>query len=83
MRGFEVHVEVSKGEDGFLVARCREFPGCATQGRTLAEVRRNFREALFVYLETLAETVHSGRTPNLRPTVHPRVESFRLVPVPA
>ena len=44
-----------KGEDGYIVAYCRELPGCVSQGRTLDEARVNIREAMVLYLETLAE----------------------------
>ena len=42
---------VWKGEDGFYVAQCEELPGCISQGKTLEEVKRNFAEALGLYLE--------------------------------
>lgn len=40
-----------KGDDGCYVAQCEELPGCITQGRTFAAVKRNFAEALELYLE--------------------------------
>ena len=40
-----------KGEDGFYIAQCEELPGCITQGKSVDEVKRNFGEALELYLE--------------------------------
>jgi predicted RNase H-like HicB family nuclease len=50
---------VWKGEDGFFVAQCEELPGCITQGKTLEEVKRNFAEALELYLE---DALPKGKT---------------------
>lgn len=49
-----------KGEDGFLVAQCEELPGCITQAKTLAEIKRNFVEALEHYL---LGSLQKGATP--------------------
>ena len=48
-------VKVYKAEEGGYWAECPELPGCFTQGETIPEVRRNAREAISLYLETLAE----------------------------
>jgi len=40
-------------EAGGYVAVVPSLPGCQTQGETLAEVMKNAKEAITVYLETL------------------------------
>lgn len=68
---------VWKGEDGLLVAQCEELPGCITQGRTLTEVKRNFAEALTLYLE---DALPKGQTV---PAEHPHGSErirFELAP---
>jgi predicted RNase H-like HicB family nuclease len=42
-------------ESGWLVGSVAELPGCYTQAPTLAELESNMREAIQVYLETVAE----------------------------
>jgi predicted RNase H-like HicB family nuclease len=41
----------------WYVATVKEIPGVNTQGRTLAEARRNLREALKLVIETNRELV--------------------------
>jgi predicted RNase H-like HicB family nuclease len=43
---------VIKKHDRWYVAYVEEIPGVNTQGRTLAEARRNLKEALLLILET-------------------------------
>ena len=48
-----IHVTLGRDERGWWVAETRELGpgrGCATQGRTLAQVRERFREALSLYV---------------------------------
>jgi len=66
-----------KGEDGFLVAQCEELPGCITQGKTMDEVKRNFREALELYLEDALQKETAPRVEEVRPLERIR---FELVP---
>ncbi len=72
-------VKVYRAEEGGYWAECPELPGCFTQGETLAEVRQNAREAMSLYLETLAERVapSSGATRRTRPVAQLR---FALAP---
>jgi predicted RNase H-like HicB family nuclease len=42
-------------ESGWLVGSVAELPGCYTQAPTLAELEPNVREAVGVYLATVAE----------------------------
>lgn len=41
--------------EGGYVAFAPALPGCHTQGETLEETEKNIREAIEVYLESLAE----------------------------
>ncbi len=60
--GSKFTVKVYRAEEGGYWAECRELPGCVTQGETMTEVRKNAREAITLYLETLADRVATGRT---------------------
>ena len=48
-------VIIEKDEDGILVARVPDLPGCATEGKTRKELMENVREAIQAYLEALKE----------------------------
>ena len=48
-------VYFERDEDGVFVATCPSLPGCVSQGRTREEARRNIREAIKLYLESLRE----------------------------
>jgi predicted RNase H-like HicB family nuclease len=61
-------VKVYRAEEGGYWAECSELPGCFTQGETISEVRKNAREAISLYIGTLADraarphaTAHRGR----------------------
>jgi predicted RNase H-like HicB family nuclease len=62
----EYRVIIEKDEDGVLVARVPDLPGCATEGKTKQELMKNVKEAIQAYLEELklhgdpvpVETVH-------------------------
>ena len=51
---YKVSTVIEKDEHGYY-AYCPELEGCQTQGETLEEVVKNIREAMELYLETLAE----------------------------
>ena len=42
-------------EDGGYVASCPALPGCHSQGETVAEARRNIRDAIRLCLDVLNE----------------------------
>jgi|ADurb_Leu_01_Slu_FD_contig_51_1727783_length_541_multi_6_in_0_out_0_2 predicted RNase H-like HicB family nuclease len=42
-------------ETGCFVVEVPALPGCVTQGKNLAEAKKNAREAIELYLETLTE----------------------------
>jgi len=49
--------------EGMWCAQCLEMPGAISQGYTLAEVRRNIKEAIRLILETEADLVGRGVIP--------------------
>jgi predicted RNase H-like HicB family nuclease len=49
----EYRVIIEKDEDGVLVARVPDLPGCATEGKTKQELMKNVKEAIQAYLEDL------------------------------
>ena len=51
---YKVMVLIEKDEYGYY-AYCPELEGCQTQGDTLEEALDNIKEAIELYLETLAE----------------------------
>jgi predicted RNase H-like HicB family nuclease len=50
----------------WYVAHVEEIPGVNTQGRTLAEARRNLKEALAMVIEANRELAARGRTREAR-----------------
>ncbi len=48
-------VIIEKDEDGILVGRVPDLPGCATEGKTKQELMKNIKEAIQAYLEALRE----------------------------
>jgi len=51
----QLDVVIIEDESGGYVAFVPALPGCHTQGDTLEEVRKNIKEAVELYLETLTE----------------------------
>jgi len=47
-----------KGADGYITAECPAIPGCISQGRTMAEAKRNIREAMELCLQCYREDKH-------------------------
>ena len=48
-------VYFEKDEEGVFVATCPSLPGCVSQGYSREEARRNIREAIELYVESLHE----------------------------
>ena len=46
---------IEKDEDGMFVAKVPDLPGCATEGKTRAELMKNVKEAIQTYIEALKE----------------------------
>lgn len=44
-------------ESGWLVGEVTELPGCYTQAENMADLERNIREAIQVYLETAQDVL--------------------------
>ncbi len=49
----KLEVIIEKDETGYYVAEVPAFPGCVSQGRTLAEAKANIKEAIELYIESL------------------------------
>ncbi len=47
-------VIIEQDEDGVFVAEVPSLPGCVSQGDTRAEALTNIKEAISLYLESLA-----------------------------
>ncbi|MDP3948401.1 MAG: type II toxin-antitoxin system HicB family antitoxin [bacterium] len=50
----EFRAIIEQDEDGYFVASVPALPGCHTQARNLAELRKRIREAIILCLETAA-----------------------------
>ena len=50
-----LHIVITEGEDGWLVARCLELSAAISQGRTKEEAIRNINEAISLVLEDMDE----------------------------
>ncbi len=49
------NVKIHPAEEGGYWAEVPSLPGCFTQGETIQEVTKMIKEAIELYLETLAE----------------------------
>ena len=52
-RMLSYRVIIEKDEDGVLIAKVPDLPGCATDGKTREELMKNVKEAIQAYLEAL------------------------------
>jgi predicted RNase H-like HicB family nuclease len=57
-------VIIEKDEDGVLVGKVPDLPGCATEGRTKEELMKNVKEAIQAYVEALEESRNSKKRTN-------------------
>jgi predicted RNase H-like HicB family nuclease len=55
VKGRTYSYTVTKAEDGGYLAKCIELPQVHTEGETLAEVRKNMRDALSLAVNYLKE----------------------------
>ncbi len=60
------YTAVIERHDGWYVGYVEELPGVNTQGRTLAEVRRNLREALRLIIEANRKLASRRRVDAIR-----------------
>jgi predicted RNase H-like HicB family nuclease len=51
----QVKIEIEKGEDGYYVVTVPSLPGCVSQGKTIAEAKRNIKDAIQLHLKCLFE----------------------------
>ena len=68
---FSYSVFYEQAPEGGYVAFVPALPGCHTQGETLEETERNVKEAIAVYLESLA--AHGDAIPVEGPSFQGRV----------
>jgi predicted RNase H-like HicB family nuclease len=68
---YSYSVFYEKAPDGGYVAFVPVLPGCHTQGETLEETERNIKEAIALYLESLA--LHGEAIPEEGPSFQGRV----------
>lgn len=54
-------VVISKDEDGIYMAECIDLPGCVSDGKTKQEAKKNIKEAIEAYLESLEK--HGEKIP--------------------
>lgn len=59
---------LEQDEDGFFIAEVPALPGCISQGQTRDEALLNIKEAIAVYLESLA--AHDEPIP---PSIHEEI----------
>ena len=76
-RAFADSVFYEQAAEGGYVASVPALPGCHTQGETLEETERNVKEAIALYLESLAD--HGEAIPEGGPSFQGRAS----VPIPA
>jgi len=46
-------VIIERDEDGIYVGKVPDLPGCATEGKTKKELKKNIKEAIQAYMESL------------------------------
>jgi predicted RNase H-like HicB family nuclease len=51
----KLEVVIEQDETGYYVAEVPAFPGCLSQGKTLAEVKANIKEAIVGWLAVMNE----------------------------
>jgi predicted RNase H-like HicB family nuclease len=49
----KVDVIIEKDESGYYVAEVPAFPGCFSQGKTMAESKKNIKEAIQGWIEVM------------------------------
>ena len=58
----KLEVIIEKDETGYYVAEVPAFPGCVSQGRTLAEAKANIKEAITGWLAVMNEKARQHKT---------------------
>ena len=70
-QSFAYSVFYEQAAEGGYVASVPVLPGCHTQGETVEETERNVKEAIALYLESLAD--HGEAIPEEGPSFQGRV----------
>ena len=70
-RAFSYSVFYEQAAEGGFVATVPSLPGCHTQGETIEETEANVKEAVALYLESLA--AHGEAIPEEGPSFQGRV----------
>jgi antitoxin HicB len=70
-RAFSYSVFYEQAAEGGFVATVPSLPGCHTQGETIEETAANIKEAIALYLESLA--AHGEAIPEEGPSFQGRV----------
>jgi antitoxin HicB len=78
-KSFSFSVFYEQASEGGYVAFVPALPGCHTQGETLEETERNVKDAIALYLESLA--AHGEAIPEEGPSFQGRVTVPAAVPV--
>jgi len=55
MKDQAFHIEFSPGDDGYVIARCLEIPGCVSQGKDRNEALLNILDAIQGCLSVMFE----------------------------
>jgi len=58
MKNFRFTAVIEKGENGWYVGQVEEMPEAISQGKTVAELLENLKDALQLVLETKRESVN-------------------------
>lgn len=78
-RAFSYSVFYEQALERGYVAFVPALPGCHTQGETLEETERNVKDAIALYLESLA--THGEAIPEEGPSFQGRVTVPAIIPV--
>jgi predicted RNase H-like HicB family nuclease len=73
-------VDLGEGEDGYVVAACREIPGCASQGKTREEALTNIADAIDSCLEVMWEDWYEQAERSATSTFDGEPVKFTVVP---
>ena len=65
----KLEVVIEQDETGYYVAEVPAFPGCVSQGKTLAEARANIKEAITGWLKVMNEKTKRRHTEILEVSV--------------
>ncbi len=65
----KLQVIVEQDETGYYVAEVPALPGCVSQGRTLAEVKANIKEAIVGWLAVMNDKARRRQAQNIEISV--------------